>query len=138
LNNDVNLNKLAEKAMKLVVPEDNVSMSDGWGTGCTDMGDLSSVMPSIHPYVMGTSGTAHGNDYKISDVETACIDSAKAQLVLLHILLSNDAAEAKYIIENKNLPYKSYEEYFNAIDKFILDKKAVIYKEDGKVELDIC
>ncbi|MCL2517749.1 MAG: amidohydrolase, partial [Oscillospiraceae bacterium] len=37
LNNDVNLNKLAEKAMKLVVPEDNVSMSDGWGTGCTDM-----------------------------------------------------------------------------------------------------
>ena len=138
LINDVNLNKLAEKAMKITVPAENVAVSDDWGTGCTDMGDLSAVMPAIHPYVTGASGMGHGNDYKISDVDTACVDSAKAQFVLLHMLLENDACEAKSVLENKNLRYQSYAEYLSAIDKLIIDKEAVKYQEDGNIILDLC
>lgn len=137
LINDVNLNKLAEKAMKIVVSDENVSISDSWSTGCTDMGDLSAVIPSIHPHVSGASGLGHGNDYKISDVDSACVDSAKAQLVLLHMLLENNAAEAKRIIDNKSLRYKSYSDYFAAIDKLIIDKDAVKYQADGNIYIDL-
>lgn len=137
LINDKNLAELMEKAMKEIAAEENVSVNDSWGTGCTDMGDISAVMPAVHPYVSGASGEGHGNNFKISDAETACLDSAKAQLVLLNMLLRNGAEKAKYIIDNKELRYGTYEEYFEAIDKFMIDKDAVIYNDDGKVVLDI-
>lgn len=137
LINDITLNNLAAKAMGVVVSDTNVSVSDNWSTGCTDMGDLSAVMPAIHPHVSGASGMGHGNDYKISDVDSACIDSAKAQFILLHMLLENDASEAKQVIDNKSLRYQSYKEYFDAIDKLIIDKDAVKYMEDGNVIINL-
>ncbi|MDF2685638.1 MAG: amidohydrolase [Clostridia bacterium] len=136
LINDINLKELAVKAMKAVVPEENVSSDEGWDTGCTDMGDISAVIPAIHPYVSGASGTGHGMDYYISDPESACVTSAKFQLVLLFMLLSNDAYEAKKIIENKNLRFSSKEEYFKEIDEFYTDKNAVVYKDDGTILLN--
>ncbi len=39
----------------------------GHRTGPTDMGDLSQIMPVIHPYVLAASGNAHGDDYLICD-----------------------------------------------------------------------
>src|SRR5207249_2526697 len=39
----------------------------GHRTGSTDMGDLSMVMPVLHPYVGGARGTGHGADYEIVD-----------------------------------------------------------------------
>src|SRR5881409_3771898 len=35
----------------------------GHRTGSTDMGDLSQVMPILHPYVGGATGTGHGADF---------------------------------------------------------------------------
>jgi len=136
LINDKNLLKIAERAMKEVAPADQVAITDNWGTGCTDMGDISAVMPAIHPYVGGATGTGHGNDYRIQDHENACVNSAKCQLLMLHMLLSNDAEEAKKVIEEKELRYKSKAEFFEAIDSIIQDKTAVIYNEDGTVTLD--
>ncbi|HOJ10498.1 MAG TPA: amidohydrolase [Clostridiales bacterium] len=136
LINDKNLLHIAEKAMKIIVPEGNIAISDSWNTGCTDMGDISAVMPAIHPYVGGAAGNSHGSNYHIEDHETACINSAKCQLVMLHTLLSNDAAEAKRVISEKDLRYASKTEYFKDIDALTQDKNAVIYKEDGTVILD--
>jgi metal-dependent amidase/aminoacylase/carboxypeptidase family protein len=48
------------------------------GTGSTDMGDLSMVMPIIQPYIGGSSGSAHGADYKIADPELSYVTQAKA------------------------------------------------------------
>lgn len=136
LLNDVNLTAAAEKAMKAVVPPENVHInSAGWDNGCTDMGDLSSVMPAIHPHCGGTSGTGHGNDYRISDPVSACVNSAKMQLALLDILLRGDAAEAKKIIAEAKPRYKTFADYFKAADAFILDRDAVTYRDDGVVEL---
>src|SRR5687767_8140119 len=39
----------------------------GHRTGSTDMGDLSMVMPVLHPYIGGATGSGHGADYKIVD-----------------------------------------------------------------------
>ena len=139
LINDVNLNKLMEKAMKAVVPDENVSVTDGWGTGCTDMGDISAVMPAVHPHSSGASGAGHGSDYRIADPESACVDSAKAQLVLLDLLMRDNAAEANRVIAEKKLRYATYKDYFKALDELTLDQeKAVQYNEDGSDTLRFC
>src|SRR6266540_645739 len=36
----------------------------GHRSGSTDMGDLSHVMPTLHPYISGASGSGHGADYE--------------------------------------------------------------------------
>jgi hypothetical protein len=36
-------------------------------TGSTVMGDISHIMPAVHPSMSGASGISHGNDFLISD-----------------------------------------------------------------------
>ena len=50
----------------------------GHRTGSTDMGDLSMVMPVLHPYIGGATGTGHGADYQIVDPALAFVTQAKA------------------------------------------------------------
>ena len=37
--------------------------------GSTDMGDVSQLMPVIHPYVVAASGIGHGSDYLVHDYD---------------------------------------------------------------------
>ena len=104
-------------------------------SGCSDVGDLSSIMPMIHPYIGGAVGNSHGNDYYIDDPETACVNSAKVQLVFLKLLLQNNAATAKQIIADFQPIYGSIEEYFRYMDSLSIDKQAVTYEPDGTVIL---
>ena len=70
----------------------------GHRSGSTDMGDLSHVMPTLHPYLGGASGTGHGADFTISDPKLAYIENAK-QLALMAVdMLWDDAQAAKEII----------------------------------------
>src|SRR5437870_9768846 len=50
----------------------------GHRTGSTDMGDLSQVMPILHPYIGGAIGTGHGADFAIVDKPLAYLGPAKA------------------------------------------------------------
>ena len=63
-------------------------------TGSTDMGDLAQVMPIIHPYVGGASGTSHGADFEISDPNLLYITNAKALASMAVDLLADGAASA--------------------------------------------
>ena len=105
------------------------------GSGCSDVGDLSSLMPMIHPYVSGASGRSHGSDFYITDPETACVSSAKVQLVFLKLLLENGARRAKEVIAEFTPIYANKEEYFRLMDALCIDRQAVSYEEDGKVTL---
>lgn len=136
LLNDKNLLEAAHGAMKAVACEDKINISDKWSTGCTDMGDISAVMPAIHPYVGGAEGLGHGNDYRIRDREVACVKSAACQLVLLNMLLSDGALLAKKVIEEKDVRYDSIKAFFEDIDGFFNDKDSVVYRKDGKILLD--
>jgi amidohydrolase len=135
LANDPTLIEIAARAMRMLVPEENVTTGTGWSTGCTDMGDISAVMPAIHPYAGGVSGRGHGEDYRVADPESACVDSAKCQALLLEMLLKDDAAEAKRVLANAKPRYPSIRAYFDEIDRITMDKKAVVYNEDGSVTL---
>jgi len=70
----------------------------GHRSGSTDMGDISHVMPTLHPYMGGASGSGHGADYVITDPKLAYVESAK-QLALMAVdMLWDDAGAAKEII----------------------------------------
>ena len=78
--------------------------SDRQKGGSTDMGDLSQIMPVIHPYTGGCSGTGHGDDYRVVDHDQAVIRPAKAIAMTVIDLLTNDAARGKQLIENSRPP----------------------------------
>ena len=69
-------------------------------TGSTDMGDVSQLMPAIHPYVGGATGIGHGSDYVIQDYYLAVVTGAKALAATVVDLLADGAAEAGRIIAN--------------------------------------
>ena len=71
----------------------------GHRTGSTDMGDVSLVMPVVHPYAGGAVGTGHGADYQIVDYDNAVINAAKALAATCIDLLADGAAEAQRVKE---------------------------------------
>ena len=74
------------------------------GGGSTDMGDLAQIMPLIHPYSGGATGTGHGKDYVIQDYDTAVIKAAKSMAMTVIDLLSEGAAKAKEVKETDRAP----------------------------------
>ena len=54
LNNDENLTAIFAEAMEAVSGPGSVAVNDHWGCGSTDMGDVSAIMPAIHPHASGT------------------------------------------------------------------------------------
>ena len=122
--------------MEAVAGPDSVERTDVWGTGCTDMGDVSAIMPAVHPHASGAVGTGHGCDYYIQDKELACVRPAQCLAVAADMLLSGGGELAKKVIAEAKLCFKSKEEYLAAIDRLEMSQEAVIYNEDGTVTLD--
>ena len=135
LINSPALTAVALQAAREIVDECDVEASDAWSTGCTDMGDLSSVMPVVHPYAGGAAGTGHGSDYRIADPYVACVRSAQLQLVMLARLLENDAAQARHVVGSARPLFDSFADYFHAMDSFELERDMVRYGDDGSVTL---
>jgi len=70
----------------------------GHRTGSTDMGDLSQVIPVLHPYMGGARGSGHGPDYEIVDEALAYVAPAKALAAMAVDLLWEDAAGAREVL----------------------------------------
>lgn len=102
---------------------------DVTNTGSTDMGDISLVMPAIHPYAPGAVGISHGKDYFIEDPDLACVGSAKWQVRMLSLLLKDDAKRAKEIIAKAQPAFASKKEFFDYIDRLAAKGKRIVYKE---------
>ncbi|MEK7839233.1 MAG: amidohydrolase, partial [candidate division NC10 bacterium] len=78
--------------------------------GSTDMGDISHVMPALHPYMGGAAGSGHGADYAIADPGLAYVEPAK-QLALMAVdLLWGNAETAREILKAWT-PRMTKEEY---------------------------
>ena len=131
---DLNMLHMAGEAMKLFFDEVRIN-PDACTTGCTDMGDISCVIPSTQFHIPGAGGKSHGEDYCIADPESAAVTAAKVQLVLLAMLLSDDAAAAKKVLAEHKPVFASKEEYFRTMDSMFLDCQAVTYAENGDVTL---
>ena len=136
LYNDKNLYQITVDVVKQAWGDDYIEEDTKWGTGCTDMGDVSAVMPTVQPYCSGACGTAHGSDFYINDPESALVLSAQYQVLMAEALLSNNAELGKKVIAEAELVYPDKKDYFAAVDKIFLDKKAVTQNEDGTITLD--
>ena len=110
-------------------------MNQPWDTGCSDFGDITQVMPGVHPHIGGAAGTNHGSDYRIADPILACVTSAKIQVKALILLLENEAVIARQIVERSNPPYKSIAEFLAAADTVDFSGEAVSYLENGEILL---
>lgn len=108
----------------------------GWDTQSSDIGDLSTVIPLIQPLCMGASGTQHGEDYAISDLDKAVINPAKAMTCMLYELLRDHAAVAKKVMENYKPLYADKKDFFKTIDRIAITKELVKNNPDGTVTLD--
>ena len=102
------------------------------------MGDVSAIMPAVHPHASGAVGTGHGCDYYIQDKELACVRPAQCLAVAADMLLTDGAALAKKVLAESKPYFKSKEEYLAAIDRLEMSKEAVRYNDDGTVTLDFC
>ena len=68
--------------------------------GSTDMGDVSHLMPVVHPWVGCARGVLHGADYVLADHQTAYKKTVKVLAGCLIDLLWNEAQEAQQICEH--------------------------------------
>jgi amidohydrolase len=96
LYHDANLVGLFRNNAREVVGAANVR-EKGHGGGSTDMGDISHILPTVHPYAGGASGAGHGADYRIVDHARAVTNPAKALAMTVIDLLSEDAREARRV-----------------------------------------
>ena len=86
----------------------------GHRTGSTDMGDVSQIMPVIHPYVVAASGKSHGDDYVIEDYDTAVLTAGKAMAMTVIDLLADGASKALEVRDSYQYPM-SKSEYLSTL-----------------------
>ena len=127
--------EVAKEAAAHMMPDVDFKFSNRYSTGSTDMGDLSRIMPVIHPYAAGATGTGHGDNYEIADPEAACVTNAKWQVAMLSLLLENGAARAKEIIATYEPEFESKEAYLAYMDSLNDSGDRIVYREDDVAEI---
>ena len=136
LNNDENLSEIAFETLEKALPNVQKNKILSPSSACTDMGDISLLFPAIQMYAAGASGTSHGKDYKITDPDNACVNSAKWQVALLFMLLENGGKRAEKIIKEFKGVFKNKEEFFSFREKFTQNGDRIEYtNENAKIKL---
>ena len=92
------------------------NFNDRFLASCTDMGDVSVIMPAVHGYIPCITGTSHGVDYYIADYYSGCISPARISAKLVIELLSNNAEKGRKIAAKK-ANMMSVDEYIRTIDE---------------------
>ncbi len=87
----------AENAAGLIGADNVVHV--GFRGGSTDMGDISHLIPAIHPYIGGIGGRGHARDFTVVDEEMAWIIPAKAMACTVIDLLWDGGQRAEAIVE---------------------------------------
>ena len=90
------LAKIFEANAEQVLGEGCVQAS-GFSGGSTDMGDITHLMPGIHPYVGGIRGAAHTRTYEVADLDMVCVIPAKILAMTIVDLLWDGARLAQEV-----------------------------------------
>ena len=75
----------------------------GHRSGVTDMGDVSHIMPVVHPFLGGAKGGGHGADFEIVDPLLAYVAPAKVLAGMVVDLLWDGAAGARAVLASANV-----------------------------------
>jgi len=112
LKQDSTLQKLFASNTELILGRGSITVVGDTQThgGSTDMGDLSAIMPAIHPYVNSATGVGHGHDYLIEDYDRAVVAPAKVMTSTVLELLGNGAQLARETVD-RHKPTMSADQY---------------------------
>ena len=112
------LNVLFAKNARRFVPENHVTTVDFFKAS-TDMGDITYLMPAIHPLVGGVGEALHAANFEPVDFNAAVIIPAKIVASTLIDLLYDDAAKMRSIAENY-CPLLTKQAYLDLLDSFFV------------------
>lgn len=109
------LENISYKSLKYLGIEDSEIIYNGDFTGSFDMGDVSHIMPTLHPMFGGIDGELHSNNYKIVDKDYIYTYPSKYLALICVELLSNKANIARNIITNSR-PKMTKKEYLSFME----------------------
>ncbi|MBI2935743.1 MAG: amidohydrolase [Chloroflexi bacterium] len=109
--NDPHLAEIYRANAEQLVGKESVAQLRHRG-GSTDMGDVSHLLPALHPYAGGARGRGHGADYLIEDWDNALLTAAKAMAFCVVDLLADGASIAREI-QAKHHPRMKKQEYLS-------------------------
>ena len=98
LQHDAGLEALFRVNAEALVGRENVRNLGPRG-GSTDAGDLSLLMPVVHPFAAGATGVTHGADYRLTDPELGILNPAKAMAMTVVDLLADGGATARGVMD---------------------------------------
>ena len=73
-------------------------------SGSTDMGDLSQIMPILHPYMGGATGAGHSAEFRIVDTQLGYVQPAKALASMAIDLLAEGGTGAREVMKTSKPP----------------------------------
>jgi len=121
--NDTMMMDMFKKNAAQLVGESNITTHPSYHNrgGSTDMGDLSHIMPVMHPYTGAANGRGHGTDYLIGDYNQAVVNPAKAMAMSVIDLLAGDAARGKEVLASSP-PAMTKEQYLALQDQSLSEE----------------
>ncbi|MGL6024330.1 MAG: amidohydrolase [Cetobacterium sp.] len=93
----------------------NDMIKGGDFTGSFDFGDISHIMPTLHPMFGGINGALHTRDFKTVDEEVAILMPAKALALTVVDLLFAEGKKANEILKNFK-PTMTKDEYLTFME----------------------
>lgn len=110
------LNELFVENVRLLAPGTEI-VDAGHFRASTDMGDLSHIMPAIHPFIGGVDGALHTKEFTMTDFSAAVLTPAKAFAGMIVDLLADGGRRAHAIL-SKYKPLLTKEEYIAKLDSY--------------------
>ncbi len=110
------LNELFVANALIADPEVNVKDA-GHFSASTDMGDVSQLMPVIHPFIGGTDGFLHTAGFHVVDFDAAVILPAKAFAMMIVDLMA-DGGELAGKIKAEHKPLMTKAEYIAKMENY--------------------
>ena len=121
LISNLRMNQLYVDNAKLVDSDMVVYERDHFAASL-DMGDVSHLLPVIHPFTGGATGELHSKDFCVVDYYKACIVPAKTLAMTAIDLLSKNGQVAQEVLADFK-PVFTKEEYINKLDSYFSCKQ---------------
>jgi amidohydrolase len=97
LRNDPRLAELFRENVRVLFGDDQYREQEHSG-GSTDAGDLSQLMPVLHPMMTGARGSHHQTDWQIADMDSGYMMPARSLSMMAVELLRNNADLARDVM----------------------------------------
>lgn len=110
------LNELLVANARRFIPPERIINAGHFGAS-TDFGDVSHLMPAIHPFVGGADGLLHVRNFQVTDYYAAVVLPAKLLAMTVIDLLSGGAQKGKEILAGFK-PLLSKEQYIELLEKY--------------------